>query len=80
MALTLWCAHSSLIAWLEREVEYFKLQYESERRRAEMAVDELLRLRVGTNPISAAPEERIPEHVERLLKDPEFTRVGELEG
>ena len=78
--LTLWCAHSSLIAWLEREVEYFKLQYESERRRAEMAIDELLRMRVQAGPVRAGLEERVPEQVERLLKDPEFTRVGELEG
>ena len=80
MALTIWCSHSSLIAWLEREVEYFKTQYESERCRAEMAIDELLRMRVQAGPVSLAREEAVPEHVEKLLKDPEFTRVGELEG
>ena len=78
MRLTLFCQHSALVAVLERELAAWKLHYEHERQRAEMAVDELLRIRVQAGPVSL-PASTVSKEVEELLKNPEFARAGEVE-
>jgi len=68
------------IRHLQDEVQYWRRQFEHERQRAEMATDELLRVRVGVGGITqATPAERIEQEsvIERLLKDTEFAQAGE---
>ena len=74
------CRHiDSLIDTLEAELKYFKEQYQHERQRAEIAVDELLRgVKVG--PVSPPPSEPLLTETEKrvraLLDDPEFAEAG----
>ena len=65
---------------LEAEITYLRKQVEHERDRAERAIDELLRVRIQSGPVSIAstppPVENI---VEKLLKDTEWATAGETE-
>jgi hypothetical protein len=67
---------------LLEEIEYLRDQVAHERQRAEMAIDELLRVRVQAGPVTQ-PTPREAEQreslVEKLLQDSEFTSVGETE-
>ena len=66
-------------AHLEEEIQYLRQQLNYERDRANRAVDELIHIRVGANPVSV-PAQPLPETlVEKLLKDTEFTMAGETE-
>lgn len=77
MRFVLFCNHSSLVAVLERELAYFKAQFEHERTRAEQAIDELLRVRVQAGPVAPPREPAVPEDVRKLLENPEFTGAGD---
>ena len=69
-------------AHLVAEIEYLREQLIHERQRAEYAVDELLRIRIGAGPITQATpreKEQAETLVEKLLKDSEFTSVGDAE-
>lgn len=81
MPLTLFCRHSPTITFLERELEWMRLQYAHERARAEVAVSELLRLKAGTSALHplAVPHEREQGAVEKLLENPEFVSAGATE-
>lgn len=64
---------------LEAEIEWFKLQVEHERQRAELAVDELLRVRVGAGPVTqTTPGEAKAAQtiVDKMLSDTEFAEAG----
>ncbi len=76
MKLTLFCRHSDLIHYLDREVEWLRLQLTHERQRAEIAIDELLRLRVAAGPVTLPLASSGDSHVEQLLKDAEFVGAG----
>jgi hypothetical protein len=79
MRLTLFCKHSDVIAVLERELSYFKMQFEHERQRAEIAVDELLRTRAVVGPITQPTPREVQQQeslAERLLRDGEFMGSG----
>ena len=78
--LTIFCKHSNYIAYLEAESVWLKMQMVHERQRAERAIDTLLGLKVGVMPVTVpTPEERAAaeSEVEKMLKDPEFSHVGE---
>lgn len=78
--LTLWCRHSTYIAHLEVELTWLKMQMVHERQRAERAIDALLAIRVSVGPVTVpTPGERTAAEIEmeKMLKDPEFSRVGE---
>ena len=68
---------------LEAEITWLKSQYAAERERANRATDALLNTRVAVGSILAGPtraEQELTEtEVERLRKDPEFTRAGSVE-
>lgn len=81
MRLTLFCQHSTLIQHLETELEYFKAQFEHERQRAEIAIQELIAVRTGV-PVQLqqlTPREisRQQAAIEKILSDPEFTTSGD---
>lgn len=60
------------------EVEYLKKQVEHERDRAERAIDELLRVRIQSGPVSAPrPLEPAESIVERLLQNTEWSQAGD---
>lgn len=70
----------SFILDLKDQVTWLREQMLHERRRAEQAIDELLRIRVAAGPVAPpAPPTEAERRVERLLSDPEFTSVGSLE-
>jgi hypothetical protein len=83
MRLTLFCRHSDFIKHLEAEVAWYREQMIHERQRAELALDELLRVRVGVGPVTLpTPAEAAAREtaVDRLLKDTEFTTAGVEDG
>ena len=80
MKLTLFCKHSDFIKHLEAEVAWFQEQLVHERQRAEMAIDELLRVRVQAGPVTLAVEKKLSKEIEELLNNPEFARAGEVAG
>ena len=72
---------SPVVEFLERELTYFKAQFQHERERAERAIDELLRVRVQVGPVAPPPPEpELAKEIKELLDNPEFSRVGETEG
>jgi hypothetical protein len=80
--LVLWCRHSSHIAHLVAEVEFWRLQFAHERQRAERAVDTLLGLKLGVAPITVPTREELrheESEVEKLMRNPEFTQAGSVE-
>jgi len=73
----LFCTH------LLEEIEYLREQVAHERQRAELAIDELLRIRVGATPVTQPTAREVEQResiVEKLLRDSEFTSVGEADG
>jgi hypothetical protein len=69
-------------AHLVAEIEYLRAQVEPERQRAEYAIDELLRVRVAVGPVTQVTPREAEQRetlVEKLLKDSEFTSVGDAE-
>ena len=69
-------------AHLETEIEYLRGQVEHERQRAERAIDELLHVRANVNPVTQPTPREVQQAetaVERLLRDTEFTSVGEVD-
>ena len=64
---------------LEAEIQWLKIELKHERQRAEVAIDQLLRVRVGVG--SVTPREESPDaltkEVEALLGNPEFSHAGE---
>lgn len=78
MKFVLFCAHSSLVSHLEKEVEWLKGQMINERRRAERAIDELLRVRVQVGPVSLSTPTPEDSEIERLMKTTEFSQAGEI--
>ena len=85
--LTIWCNHSSFIRHLLDEIAHLREDVSHERQRAEIALDELLRVRVGAGPVTVpTPAEAAAREsqVERLLKSTEFMTAGtadeQLEG
>jgi hypothetical protein len=69
-------------AHLVAEIEYLRAQVEHERQRAEYAIDELLRVRVAVGPVTQVTPREAEQRetlVEKLLKDSEFTSVGDAE-
>lgn len=81
MRLTLFCKHSDFIAHLLRENEWLKTQALHERQRAEIAIDELLRLRTGAGPVSLPlsrdAEAAVEDKIAALGVNPEFTGAGD---
>ena len=70
------CAH------LIDEIEYLRGQVERERQRAERAIDELLRIRIQAGPVTMPTpreNERQESLVEKLLRDTEFSSIGEVD-
>lgn len=68
-------------AHLLDEIAYLRSQVEHERQRAEMAVDELLRVRAQAGPVTQPTPREAQQResiVERLLRDTEFAAVGEV--
>ena len=68
---------------LEAEIAGLKLQMVHERQRAELAVDTLLRLKIGAGPITVPMLEETAaakSAFEALLLDPEFTNAGQADG
>ena len=69
-------------AHLIDEIHYLREQVEHERQRAERAIDELLRIRIQSCPVTM-PTPREAEHqeslVEKLLRDTEFSSIGEVD-
>lgn len=79
MRLTIFCRHSDFIKHLEAEVEWYRAQMEHERQRAEMALDELLRVRVQAGPITRpTPSEVAAQEstIEKMFKNTEFAEAG----
>lgn len=78
MSLSLFCTHREFIAHLEGEIAWLKIAMQHERQRAERAIDELLRLKVGAGPVTVPlmPDVTPESQMERMLADPEFTNVG----
>ena len=77
--LTIWCNHSSFIRHLLDEIAHLREDVSHERQRAEIALDELLRVRVGAGPVTVpTPAEAAAREsqVERLLKSTEFMTAG----
>jgi hypothetical protein len=67
---------------LLEEIEYLRAQCQHERQRAELAIDELLRIRVGATPVTQPTPREVEQReslVDKLLKDSEFTSIGETE-
>lgn len=78
--LRFWLYADSYITHLKNEVEWYRAQLVHERTRAEMATDELLRLRVAAGPVSPpALPSATERQVEALLRDPEFVSAGSAE-
>lgn len=77
--IALFCSHADFIAHLLAENEWLKMQMVHERQRAELAIDNLLRLKVNAGPVSVPliPDVTPEDTMERLMRDPEFSRVGE---
>jgi len=79
-----WRFWSSLyLSHLEEEIIYLREQCQHERQRAELAIDELLRIRVGASPVTQPTAREVEQResiVEKLLRDSEFTSVGEADG
>ena len=70
-------------AHLLDEIDWLKACVIHERQRAEMAIDELLRIRIVAGPVTQpTPQEAAQREtfVDKLLRDSEFTSVGELDG
>lgn len=68
---------------LLEEIDYLREQVSHERQRAELAIDELLRIRVGATPVTQPTAREVEQReslVEKLLRDSEFTSVGEAYG
>jgi hypothetical protein len=62
---------------LEAEIEWLKHQLAHERARAEQAIDRLLQ-RAAVAPVSLPlPPAGVPEEWQELLKQPEFSDVGQ---
>jgi hypothetical protein len=71
-------------AHLIEEIAYLREQVNHERQRAELAIDELLRIRVGVSPVTqpTPAEAKVREEndpISRMLRDSEFMNTGELE-
>jgi hypothetical protein len=68
---------------LEDEIAYLKKQVEHERQRAEIAIDELLRIRIAagpvTLPVSPAAPDRAADLVNQILSNEEFHDAGVVE-
>jgi hypothetical protein len=69
---------------LLEEIGYLRAQVEHERQRAELAIDELLRVRVQVSPVTqpTVGEMKAREEVDpvaRLLRNTEFMSTGELD-
>lgn len=78
----MFCTHGSFIRHLEAELVWHRDQLIHERQRAELALDELLRLRVGAGPVTMpTPQEAKAQESEmdKLLRSSEFTAAGRLE-
>ena len=78
MRLVLFCQHSSLVAHLETEVAWLKIQLLHERTRAEHAIDLLLAVKVGLPSVSTPVRDAAMTEVEKLLRDDEFVHAGDL--
>ena len=76
--MRLFCAHDEYLTHLEAEIVWLKMQMVHERQRAELAVNELLRLKVGAMPVSVPliPDVPAEDTAERLFRDKEFAEVG----
>lgn len=64
---------------LENEVAWLRSQFSHERQRAEIAVDQLLSVRVNVGPVTHPTPEEVREMqgpAERLLNDTEFMNAG----
>lgn len=77
--MTLFCSHREFITHLEAEIVWLRLQMMRERQRAELAINELLRLGPGAQPVSVPliRDEPVDDPISALLKNSEFTEVGE---
>ena len=71
------------VAFLEKELEYFKAQYEHERQRAEYAIQELISVRLPGVGVVTQPTPREAAKanslVDEILANPEFARVGDAD-
>lgn len=66
---------------LEAEIQWLKMELKHERQRAEVAVDQLLRVKVGAHPVTPVEpphDEALRREVDELLNNPEFTQIGEV--
>ena len=67
---------------LEAEIQWLKIELKHERQRAEVAVDQLLRLKAGAHPVTpvetSPAREALQREVDELLNNPEFTQIGEV--
>lgn len=74
----MFCTHREYITHLEADNAWLRERLDLERRRAEMAIDQLLNIKLGvvtplTQPIPLSPAEREAEQeIQRLTRDPEF--------
>ena len=77
--MVLWCRHSSHLAHLEAEVEFWRMQFVHERQRAERAIDSLLQLKLPVAPITVpTPQEMAAASA--LISGPgdeEFDKIGD---
>jgi hypothetical protein len=91
VGLTLFCRHSNTIEVLQKELEFFRKQFETEieyfksmaeheRQRAEFAIQAMLEARIGGVQIITQPTPREAAQqetmVEKLLRDSEFMGSG----
>ena len=75
----MWGSTQEFLDHLKSEIEWLKLELRHERQRAEVAIDQLLRVRVGVGSVTPRDEspDALTKEVEALLSNPEFSHAGE---
>lgn len=78
----MFCRHAKALEILEMELAYFKLQFEKERQRAELAVSQLLAMKtqgqatLPPQPLLADREKDVARDLSDLVRDSEWSQVG----